>query len=591
MPTVRRLLDLLAPQRTRIVLAAALALAVGAMSAATIGALAPLLDLLFTEDGIARVSGKLAYFGEAGRALAEWTERFAQDDRVRALGIVLAALFLLTLVRGVFSFAQEVLSASIAERGRLTLAERLFDRITAHDESTLARVGMGNLTARFTYDLDMTGKAIETMVGTVLVEGFSSLAYFGWALAISWKLTLLAAVLAPALLLLSRFLGRRIRRSAEGMLERRAGLLTRVEETVAALPVVQVYGREETERARFRSVAGRVYAWAMRMTRLEASSGPGLEVVAVAALAPVVLVGAGLVVRGEMEATSFLTFFFALAAFVSPLRKAVGAANRLQGGIAGAERIFGTMDLRAEVRERPDAVDLPPVRERIEWRGVTVAYPDGRVALRDVTLTAPAGRTTAIVGPSGSGKTTLLHTLPRLLDPTSGAVLMDGRDVRDATLMSLRGRMAIVTQDARLFGGTIAENVAYSRPSATRIEIENAGRTARVDEIVARFPNGWDTVLDEKGAGLSGGERQRIAIARAVLRDPEILLLDEPTSALDPENERLVRDALAALCRGRTTILVTHRADFAAAADHVVVMRDGRVETSGRASDVLRAAV
>jgi subfamily B ATP-binding cassette protein MsbA len=591
MPTLRRLLDLLAPQRARIVLAAALALAVGALSAATLGALVPILDLLFSEDGVARATGKLAGLGETGRTLADWVERTVQGDRVGALAIVLAALFVLTLVRGVLSFAQEVLAASIAERGRLTLAERLFDRLTAQDESTLARVGMGNLTARFTYDLDMTGKAVETLVGTVPVEGFSTLAYFACALAISWKLTLLAALLAPGLLLLSRLLGRRIRRSAEGMLERRATLLTRVEETVAALPVVQVYGREETERARFRTVAGRVYAWAMRLTRLDAASGPALELLAVAAFAPVLLVGAGQVVRGELAATSFITFFAALVAFLSPLRKAVGAANRMQGGIAGAARIFETMDLRAEVRERPDAVSLPPVRERIEWRGVTVAYPDGRVALRDVTLAAPAGRTTAIVGPSGSGKTTLLHTLPRLVDPTAGAVLLDGRDVRAATLASLRGRMAIVTQDARLFGGTLAENVAYSRPGATRIEIEMAGRAARVDEIVARLPNGWDTVLDEKGAGLSGGERQRIAIARAVLRDPEILLLDEPTSALDPENERLVREALASLCRGRTTILVTHRADFAAAADHVVVMRDGRVEAQGPAADVLRVAV
>jgi subfamily B ATP-binding cassette protein MsbA len=591
MPTLRRLLDLLAPQRARIVLAAALALAVGALSAATLGALVPILDLLFSEDGVARATGKLAGLGETGRTLAEWVERTVQGDRVGALAIVLAALFVLTLVRGALSFAQEVLAASIAERGRLTLAERLFDRLTAQDESTLARVGMGNLTARFTYDLDMTGKAVETLVGTVPVEGFSTLAYFACALAISWKLTLLAALLAPGLLLLSRLLGRRIRRSAEGMLERRATLLTRVEETVAALPVVQVYGREETERARFRTVAGRVYAWAMRLTRLDAASGPALELLAVAAFAPVLLVGAGQVVRGELAATSFITFFAALVAFLSPLRKAVGAANRMQGGIAGAARIFETMDLRAEVRERPDAVSLPPVRERIEWRGVTVAYPDGRVALRDVTLAAPAGRTTAIVGPSGSGKTTLLHTLPRLVDPTAGAVLLDGRDVRAATLGSLRGRMAIVTQDARLFGGTLAENVAYSRPGATRIEIEMAGRAARVDEIVARLPNGWDTVLDEKGAGLSGGERQRIAIARAVLRDPEILLLDEPTSALDPENERLVREALASLCRGRTTILVTHRADFAAAADHVVVMRDGRVEAEGPAADVLRVAV
>jgi ATP-binding cassette subfamily B protein len=373
------------------------------------------------------------------------------------------------------------------------------------------------------------------------------------------------------------------------MLEKRAMLLTRVEETVAAMPVVQVYGREDAESARFAGVTDRVYAWAMRLTRLEATSGPALELAAIVALVPVVLAGGWLVVNEQMDAPSFLVFFASLAAFLSPLRKTVGAANRLQGGLAGAGRIFGTIDLAPDVRERDGATALPPLREEIEWRDVAVVHADGRSALRGVSVRAPAGRTTAIVGPSGSGKTTLLHLLPRLLDPTAGAVLLDGRDVREATLASLRERMAIVTQDARLFAGTLAENVAYARPGATREEIEAAGRAARVDEIVARLPQGWDTVLDEKGAGLSGGERQRIAIARAVLRDPEILLLDEPTSALDPQNERLVRDSLAALGRGRTTILVTHRPEIAAAADHVVILRDGRVEAQGAPGEVLTA--
>lgn len=586
MPTLRRVLRLLAPHRAAIAASAALAAVVGALSVGTIGALVPILRLLFTDDGVARLVDDLSLLGSLGRRLAAWVEEFAADDRVRALGFVLVALVALTILKGLLAFAQEVLSGSIAERVRLALAARLFARLTEHDESTLARVGMGNLTARFTYDLDMTGKAVETLIGTLFVEGFQSIAYFAWALVLSWKLTLVAAVLVPLLLVLTRLLGKRIRRSAEGMLEKRAMLLTRVEETVAAMPVVQVYGREEAECARFVGVTDRVYAWAMRLTRLEATTGPALEVAAIVAVAPVLLVGAGMVVRGDMEATSFLAFFIAIAAFMSPLRKAVGAANRLQGGLAGAARIFETIDLRSEVVERKDAVALPPLRDAIEWRGVTVTYPDGRVALCDVTVVAPAGRTTAIVGPSGAGKTSLLHTLPRLLDPSAGAVLLDGRDVRDATLASLRGRMAIVTQDARLFAGTLAENVAYSRPGATRAEIEAAGRAARVDEIVARLPKGWDTLLDEKGAGLSGGERQRIAIARAVLRDPEILLLDEPTSALDPVNERLVREALAALCRGRTTILVTHRAEYAATADHVVVLSEGRVVAAGAAAGV-----
>jgi subfamily B ATP-binding cassette protein MsbA len=585
----RRLLALLAPHRARISASAALALVVGALSAVSIVALVPIFDMLLSEDGVARSVERLSRIGFVGPSLAEWAGRLVEGDRVRALGLVLAGLVLATIVKGAIAFAQEVIASSIAERARAELSARMLHRLTEHDESTLSRIGLGNLSARFSYDLDMTVKAVETLIGTLFVEGFESIAYFAVALGLSWQLTLLVVAIVPAVLLLSRAIGKRIRGAAEGMLEKRAALLVRVQETVAAMPVVQVYGREDAERARFGGVIERIYSWAMKLARLQASTSPALEVIALLAAAPVVLVGGWFVVNHGMPAANFLVFFAALAAFMSPLRKAVGAANRLQGGFAGAARVFETIDLASEVRERPGATAFPRVTDGVAWRGVTVTYPDGRVALRDVSLVAPAGKTTAIVGSSGAGKTTLLHTLPRLVDPSAGAVLLDGRDVRDATFASLRGRMAIVTQEARLFGGTLAENVAYSRPGATRAEIEAAGRAARVDEIVARLPRGWDTVLDEKGAGLSGGERQRIAIARAVLRDPEILLLDEPTSSLDAENERYVRDALAALRRGRTTILVTHRTDFAATADHVVVMRDGRVVAAGTPGETLRA--
>lgn len=589
--TARRLVARVLVHRGRVAGVVLLGAAAAATSALTISSVVPVLDALLSRG---EPGAGVRLLERVSPALARWVTESAPGaarDPMDTLVSLVLLLVAVTLLAGLARFLHDVAASALSQRFQLDLAADLFDGLTAQDEATLAKVGLGGLTARFTYDLDMAGKAADTFVNTLVVEPLTCVAYFVLALMLSPELTLVAVLVVPAMLLLARMLGRRTRRSAEGMLEKRAMLLSRVQETVAALPIVQVYGREASERGRFRALTDRVFAWGMRLARLEATNSPALEVAGVIGLAPVLLYGGHLVVRTrEISAADFLGVFVALLAFYAPLRKAVGASNRLQGGIAGAARIFATMDLATQVVERPSATDLPPVREDVAWRSVSVVYPDGRVALRSVTLRAPAGRTTALVGRSGAGKTTLLHTIPRLLDPTSGAVLLDGHDVRDVRLASLRGRMALVTQEPRLFAGTLRENVAYGRPGATAAQIDAAARAARVDEIVARLPAGWDTALDERGAGLSGGERQRIAVARAVLRDPEILLLDEPTSALDPENERLVREALAALCRGRTTVVVAHRVDTVMAADHVVVLREGTVEAEGPPADVAAAS-
>jgi len=577
----RRLIRRLLRDRGRVLTSMGLALLVSAFSAVTVGALLPFLQVLLEPDGLAPTLDWLSALGAPGAALAESVREFVTADRIRALGVVVGGLVVVTLLKALFTFLHDYLITVICQRAQLDLAEDLFDSLTVQDETTLARVGLSNLTARFSYDLDITGKAMSTLIGALILEPARFFAQLGLALWLSPKLTLVAMVLVPVFLVGARLLGRRIRRSAEGMLEKRALLLGRVQETVTGLAVVQVYGQEERERARFRRATDRAYAWAKRLARQEALTSPIMEVAGVMGTAPVLLLGGWMVIQGEMSSAQFVVFITVMASLYGPLRKAVGASNRMQGGVAGAARIFEAMELHSEVRERPGAEQLPPLETAITWKQVTVTYPDGRTALDQVSLTAPAGKTTALVGPSGAGKTTLLHTLPRLLDPSGGSVRIDGEDIGDATLASLRGRMAIVTQDARLFGGTLAENVAYACPDATREQIDAAAVIARVTPLVERLPAGWDTVLDETGKGLSGGERQRISIARAVLRDPEILLLDEPTSALDPENERLVEQALSELAKGRTTIVVAHRRATVEAADHVVVLREGRVEAEG----------
>jgi subfamily B ATP-binding cassette protein MsbA len=584
--TLRRLLTYVRPHRLGVAVGAALGLAAAGLGTGSVASLAPILNVVFEEDGVALTLDLLRKGGALGANAATFADEFASGDPLRLLLLLLVALFGVAVVNALVTFGHKYVVEMVTTRTQLDLAESLFDRLTEHDEGTLARLGMGNLSARFSYDLDMSGKAITTMIGTLVLSPARFLFALAAAVALSWELTLASLLLVPPVGLFANYLGRRIRKAAEGMLEQRAGLLSRVQETVHALPVVQVYGREAAERERFRGATGHVFRWAKRLARLESASDPSLQVAEVLGIAPLLYFGGSLVTTGELSVGTFLAVFFLLAAAWGPLRKVIGAASRLQGGVAGAQRIFDTLDLDTAVTERPGAHHLPPLIDAVSWTDVSVVYPDGRVALEGVSLSAPAGRTTALVGPSGAGKTTLLHTLPRLLDPSAGAARIDGTDVREATLHSLRKRMALVTQDARLFGGTLAENVAYARPDASHDELVAAAKVARVDEIVARLPDGWNTVLDESGGGLSGGERQRVSIARAVLRDPEILLLDEPTSALDPENERLVRAALDVLSRGRTTIVVAHRRETVLAADHVVVLRAGRVEAEGAPSEI-----
>ncbi len=588
--TVRRLLRALQPRVHRVALGTVLGIVAGALAVGGITTLAPVLDVILEPGGIDETLARLRGMGALGAAAADRADAFAGGSALRLLAVFLGVMVVLSALAAVATFAHKVIVELVTSRTQLDLAEQLYDRITEQDEHTLARLGAGTLSARFSYDLDMTGKAIGTLIGILVLEPCRFVFALGAALFMSWKLVVVSLAVVPPAALVLQLLGRRIRKAAEGMLAKRSEMLSRVHETVTALPAVQVYGREDRERSRFRQVTGRVYAWTKRLARLEAANGPGLQLAEVLAIAPVLWFGGWLVVNGELRKGALMAVFALLGAAWGPLRKTAGAANRLQGGIAGAARLFGSIDMPRRVEERSGAQPFPPVAHEVRWDGVRIVHADGRVALDGVSFHAPAGRTTALVGPSGSGKTTALHMLPRLLDPDDGSVTLDGRDVRDCTLVSLRARLALVTQHSRLLGGTLAENIAYARPAASAEEIAAAVRIARVDEIADRLPQGLETVLDEGGAGLSGGERQRVAIARAVVRDPEILLLDEPTSALDPENERLVEAAMTEMARGRTTIVVAHRRETVLAADHVVVLAGGRVEAEGTPDDVAVAS-
>jgi ATP-binding cassette, subfamily B, bacterial len=365
------------------------------------------------------------------------------------------------------------------------------------------------------------------------------------------------------------------------------GLYSLVERTLTALPVVQAYGGERRALDRFRAETGAVLAATVATTRVQLRFKVLMGLATAGGTAAIFWLGAQHALEGRLSVGSILIFLSYLAALYSPLESVMYLASTVQGAAGSARRVREVLDTPAGVRDPAVAAPLPRLRGRVRLERVTFSYEPGRPALRDVSLDIPAGQTVALVGRSGAGKTTLASLIPRFFDPEQGRVLVDERDVRGVSVRALRRQVALVLQEPFLLPLTVAQNIAYARPGASRAQIVAAARAAHADEFIARLPAGYDTVLGERGATLSGGQRQRLAIARAFLQNAPILILDEPTSALDAESERLVLASLRRLMAGRTTLIIAHRLSTVRDAARVVVLDAGRIVEDGTHAGLL----
>jgi ABC-type multidrug transport system fused ATPase/permease subunit len=499
------------------------------------------------------------------------------------VGLIVAAAILrlgLTVVR-------RLVAGKVSLAVEFDLRQRLYAHLQSLELSFFDRQQTGQLMSRATVDL----QAIRFFLGYGLIFITQNLLTLALAtvvmLVINPWLALIALAPAPIVILTAARYNRLSRPALQEVQQRIAELTAEAEENVSGIRIVKAFAREEHQLHRFRRSVARVFDQSIYSTRLQAFFSPLIGLLPQLGTAAVLLIGGRAVINGSISLGELTTFYVYLVLLASPMRMLGIAMGMAQRAVASGNRLFEILDREPEIQSPPGAPPLPAGGGAVEMRGVTLRYDGAAPALTDIDLEVAPGRTIALVGPSGSGKTSLVALIARLYDPSDGAVLVDGADVRSVDVKELRSQVAFVADDSFLFSATVAENIAYAHPTATREEVVEAARRAQADPFIRDLPSGYDTMVGERGLTLSGGQRQRVAIARALLADPRVLILDDATSSVDARTERSIKRGLREVMEGRTTFIIAHRLSTISLADEIVVMDGGRIVDRGTHEELM----
>jgi subfamily B ATP-binding cassette protein MsbA len=503
----------------------------------------------------------------------------AKDEQMmRWMPIVIVAIF---VVRGLADYVSHYAVNYVGTRVVMDLRNAMFEKLLRLPAPFYDSNPSGGLISKVTFDVMQVTTAATLVLSVLVKDGLAAVGLLAWMLWLNWKLTLLSLIMTPAIVAVVKIIGRRLRRSSQDV-QRAMGDVTQVvQEAIEGHKVVKLFGGQKYEFNRFNEEANRVRRYLMKQTTAAAASVPIVQLIAAIALAVIVWLATAQSNANEITVGGFVSFITAMMMLNGPVKRVMSVNEPLQRGLAAAESIFALVDEPGE----PDVGDKTIARAKgaVRFEHVSFAYPGSdRLALQDIDLTVAAGETVALVGPSGSGKTTIAHLVPRFYHPTRGRITLDGYDLEDLKLESLRSNIALVSQDVVLFNDTVEANIAYGAlGEVTETEIHAAARAAHALEFIEQMPDGMQTLVGENGVKLSGGQRQRLAIARALLKNAPILVLDEATSALDSESERHIQAALETLIQGRTTIVIAHRLSTVEHADRIVVLEAGRIIETG----------
>lgn len=508
-------------------------------------------------------------------------DKVFQNKDSDLLNLISLGIVVIFFARGIFYYGQSYLMNYVGESIVIDVRGIVYRKLMTLSTHFFDTNKLGTIMSYVTNDVAalqgaMVANSIEIITETsVLIGSVGAMVY------LDWKLTLFTFCTFPVVLFFMDFFGKKIRKSGHRIQQATADITSILQETLAATRVVKSFVREPYEIARFDQQNKANFYANMKSAKLMGTLSPVIEFIAALGVTAIIWFGGRSVIGGDITAGSLVAFLVYAINISNPIKRIARVLGSIQKALAAAERVFYIMDLTDTIPQKPDAITLPSVEGNVEFRHVSFAYNKGETILHDVSFSAKPGQAIALVGPSGAGKSTVASLLPRFYDVTEGAIFVDGHDVRDVTLASLREQVGIVPQETNLFNDTVYNNILYGRLDATRDEVIAAAKAANADEFIQQLPKGYDTQLGDRGVNISGGQRQRISVARAILKNPRILILDEATSALDTESERIVQEALDRLMVGRTSFVIAHRLSTIQNAAKIIVLDKGSIVEEG----------